>query len=53
MNLASTCQQHDLERVRRDRETEAMPTLLMVCGLEKSGATYVRQLLWITSRSRP
>ena len=22
-----------------------MPTLLMVCGLEKSGATYVRQLL--------
>ena len=26
-------------------ETEAMPTLLMVCGLEKSGATYVRQLL--------
>ena len=36
---------HDLERVRRDRETEAMPTLLMVCGLEKSGATYIRQLL--------
>ena len=22
-----------------------MPTLLMVCGLEKSGATYIRQLL--------
>ena len=38
---------HDAERVRRDRETEAMPTLLMVCGLEKSGATYILSLIHI------
>ena len=36
---------HNRARARRERETEVAPTLLMVCGLEKSGATYVRQLL--------